>query len=161
MNIFYLDADPAIAAQQQCDKHCVKMILETAQLLSTAHRLLNGDEYADSVGLYKATHKNHPSAVWVRQSTANYNWTHLHLTALCAEYTRRYNKTHKTQRLLTALAKLPGALPDADTMTEPPQCMPDQYKGDCAVSAYRNYYLGEKMYMAKWAYTEAPTWVTQ
>ena len=46
MNIFYLDRDPVIAAQMMCDKHVVKMILESAQMLSTAHRVLDGDEYA-------------------------------------------------------------------------------------------------------------------
>ena len=57
MNIFYLDRDPVIAAQMMCDKHVVKMILESAQMLSTAHRVLDGDEYADKVGLYKMAHK--------------------------------------------------------------------------------------------------------
>ena len=72
MNIFYLDRDPAKCAAMHCDKHVVKMILEYAQLLSTAHRVLDGDQNADSQGFYKATHKNHPSAVWVRESWAHY-----------------------------------------------------------------------------------------
>ena len=46
-----------------------------------------------------------------------------------------------------------------DVFTDPPQCMPDQYKSDCTVSAYRDYYLGEKMDIAKWAHSESPTWV--
>jgi len=79
MNIFYLDKDPRICAENHCDKHCVKMILEYAQLLSTAHRVLDGDpnqELPDGRQdvLYKATHVNHPSAVWVRQNEANYKW---------------------------------------------------------------------------------------
>lgn len=60
MNIFRLDNDPISAAIYQCDKHVVKMCLETAQLLSTTHRVLDGEEA--SPVLYKATHKNHPSA---------------------------------------------------------------------------------------------------
>ena len=68
MNIFYLDRNPIVAAQMMCDKHVVKMILESAQMLSTAHRVLDGDTYADLVGLYKIAHKNHPSSVWVRSS---------------------------------------------------------------------------------------------
>ena len=72
MNIFYLDHDPVIAAQMSCDKHVVKMILESAQMLSTSHRVLDGDEYANEVGLYKLAHKNHPSTIWVRSS--NEHW---------------------------------------------------------------------------------------
>jgi hypothetical protein len=160
VNIFYLDECPVKSAQAQCDKHVVKMILETAQLLSTAHRLLDGDEYADEAGLYKATHKNHPSAVWVRECVANYHWTHLHLTALCAEYTRRYNKTHKTQRLLAPLAVAPSAISPNEALTDVPQCMPDDYKCSDSVAAYRSYYQQDKLSQpwAKYAYTEAPAW---
>ena len=94
MNIFYLDKDPVIAAQMHCDKHVVKMILESAQLMSTAHRFLDGDRYADKNGLYKLTHKNHPTAIWVRKSKENYMWTWNLLDALLQEYTKRYNKHH-------------------------------------------------------------------
>jgi hypothetical protein len=139
-----------------CDKHCVKMILETAQLLSTAHRVLDGDEYADDVGLYKATHKNHPSAVWVRQSWANYNWAYVLFISLCAEYSWRYKKIHATSTLQIDLELRPKNLPDG-YFTEPPQCMPDEYKDKCTVTAYRQYYLGEKMYMAKWKHDCSPT----
>ena len=160
MNVFFLDADPVTAAQQQCDKHVVKMILETAQLLSTAHRVLDGDERADNNGLYKATHKNHPSAVWARDNSSNYEWLWQHMSALMKEYTARYGKTHATERLTHSLWELPRNITH-DDFTPPPQCMPDQYKGDCTVSAYRDYYLGEKMAIAKWAHSEVPTWVTQ
>ena len=67
MNIFYLHKDPKTCAEMHCDKHVVKMVLEYAQLLSTAHRVLDGDEWADKAQLYKATHKNHPSAIWARE----------------------------------------------------------------------------------------------
>lgn len=151
MNIFYLDKCPINAATMQCDKHVVKMILETAQLLSTAHRVLDGDERADTMGLYKTTHKNHPSAVWVRSGALNYIWTARHLNALCSEYTKRYGKVHKTERLLTKLALLPNNIERTSKMYEPPMCMPDQYKQEnCAVTAYRNYYKGDKAYMCKW-----------
>ena len=79
MNIFYLDKDPVIAAQMSCDKHCIKMILESAQMLSTAHRVLDGDEYADSVGLYKMAHKNHPSTIWARSSSTMNLWQNYQL----------------------------------------------------------------------------------
>jgi len=71
MNIFYLDHNPVLCAQYHCDAHVVKMILESAQLLSTAHRETDSP-YADFC--YKSTHKNHPSAIWVRESTDHYSW---------------------------------------------------------------------------------------
>ena len=82
MNIFYLDRNPVIAAQMMCDKHVVKMILESAQMLSTAHRVLDGDDRANETGLYKMAHKNHPSTIWVRASSENYRWLWKHFDAL-------------------------------------------------------------------------------
>jgi len=135
MNIFYLDADPAEAARMQCDRHVVKMILETAQLLSTAHAELDGESPA-----YKPTHKNHPSAVWVRSSTTAYRWAWQHLRALGREYENRYGKTHKTIREhLDTLERYPEALAYAP-FTPPPQCMPDEYKRDDTTLAYQLYY---------------------
>lgn len=159
MNIFFLDECPQTAAQWQCDKHIVKMALETAQLLcTTAHELgLNPDDIP-----YRRTHVNHPCAVWVRQSWAHYQWTLLHGMAICFEYQRRYGRKHKS---LDVILKIRGLLQpehfpsDAAVWTEPPQCMPDSYKveGD-VVQAYRNYYIGDKAYMAKWSYSETPYW---
>ena len=100
MNIFYLDKDPKIATQMHCDKHVVKMILETAQMLSTAHRVLDGDEYADSKGLYKMTHRNHPCSIWVRSSDNNYKWMWDFYDNLLKEYTFRYDKHHASERML-------------------------------------------------------------
>ena len=97
MNIFYLHPDPKKCAEMHLNKHCVKMILEYAQLLSTAHRVLDGDDYANQYNLYKATHVNHPSAIWVRQSCYNYSWLMQLLCHLCIEYTHRYGKVHKVQ----------------------------------------------------------------
>ena len=85
MNIFYLDEKPMTAARMHCDKHVVKMILESAQMLSTAHRILDGNDYADRRGLYKATHKNHPANIWVRESANNYVWLYNLFTFLCIE----------------------------------------------------------------------------
>ena len=139
MNIFYLSRDPCEAARLQCDRHVVKMILETAQLLSTAHNELDGGQIA-----YKSTHKNHPSAVWVRQSRHNYRWLRRHLKALGDEYTRRYGKVHATiQKHSEALLWPPNNIPDGDEsigFTDPPQCMPDECKRDDAVLAYQVYY---------------------
>jgi len=157
MNIFYLSDCPEQSAKDHCDKHVVKMILETAQLLSTAHRVLDGDEFADSRGLYKCTHKNHPSAVWVRASDANYKWTCQLFYYLNKEYTRRYKKIHKSFMLMQTLAIVPDNISD-DDFVEPPQCMPDEYKCLNSVDAYRNYYKGEKAYFAKWNYSQVPQW---
>jgi hypothetical protein len=135
MNIFYLDRDPAEAARMQCDRHVVKMILETAQLLSTAHAELDGESPA-----YKPTHKNHPSAVWVRGSLQHYAWTVCHLSALGREYTERYGKVHKTIREHLATLKQPPVALQANFWRDPPQCMPDEYKRDDTVLAYQLYY---------------------
>lgn len=136
MNIFYLDRCPREAARLQCDRHVVKMILETAQLLSTAHHELDGSSPA-----YKPTHKNHPSAVWVRSSVPAYQWAVDHLEALGSEYSHRYGKVHKTIREhLESLREAPRALQGHIQWQEPPQCMPDEYKRVDPVLAYQLYY---------------------
>mgnify|MGYP000710275918 CR=1 FL=1 len=141
MNIFYLDKDPAKAASYFYDKHKVKMILESAQMLCTAHHHYgNGDNVP-----YKKAHYNHPSTIWCRQNAKQYMWLYNHMIALGEEYTKRYNKTHLTiSKCKEPLKQLPLGIPDS-TFTEPPQCMPDEYKveGD-SLSAYWNYYEQEK-----------------
>ena len=150
MNIFYLHRDPVVAAQMQCDKHVVKMILESAQMLSTAHRVLDGDDYANSRGLYKLVHENHPSTRWVRSHHKHYNWLWKHMIALMEEYTHRYDKVHETERLNDPLSISPVNINFSDHFLDPPQCMPDQYKNKDTVQAYRDYYIGEKSSFAKW-----------
>lgn len=160
MNIFVLDLDPVLAAQYQCDKHVVKMILESAQLLSTAHHEL--DSPLKEL-CYRPTHKNHPCAIWARTTLGNYNWLYEHFQALSDEYTRRYGKVHKTWRERgEVLFVHPNKIPYIPA-TQHPLCMPDQYKiyddvGDAdVVGSYRNYYLNEKAYFAKWK-LGAPEW---
>ena len=142
MNIFYLDSDPVKAAKIQYNKHVVKMILESAQMLCTAHHLLdpcNSDDIP-----YKIAHKNHPSTIWVRQSASHYLWLYHHMIALGEEYTRRYNKTHLTiTKCKDVLARYPGGIFHVG-FSEPPQCMPDEYKHKSAIHAYWNYYIGDK-----------------
>jgi hypothetical protein len=143
MNIFYLSEDPEQAAKYMYNKHVVKMILESAQLLCTAHIISDG-EAADVP--YKATHKNHPSAIWARESVSNYIWLYDHMIALGNEYTRRYGKKHLTiLKCSGALCKAPNNITKVD-LTPMPQCMPDQYKvpGN-SVEAYWNYYEAEKV----------------
>jgi hypothetical protein len=157
MNIFYLDRDPVIAAQMMCDKHVVKMILESAQMLSTAHRVLDGDNYANETGMYKLAHKNHPSTIWVRSSLENYVWLYEHMVALMKEYTFRYGKHHATERLLVPLGGCPVTIPMVG-FTDPPMCMPDYCKGDDTVLSYQNYYIVEKSGFATWKSRVVPEW---
>ena len=151
MNIFYLDEDPYQCAIAHCDKHCVKMILETAQLLSSVHWMTGGE------APYKLTHKNHPSAVWARENLGNYRWLADLGVELCNEYTSRYGKVHKSTGIILDLALADPDIPEGE-FTPPPQCMPDHCKHENTVQAYRNYYLIEKSYMAKWSHSEAPDW---
>ena len=151
MNIFCLDKDPVKAAQMMCDKHIVKMILESAQLMCTAHRELDVSntimpEY-DNL-LYKSTHKNHPSAIWVRESAYNYRWLYLHWVAMNDEYKLRYNKkvNHKSfDRLNEFLKNPPNNAPLNKIGTLPTPAMPNECKipGD-VVESYRNYYIKVK-----------------
>lgn len=181
MNIFYLDHDVRKCAEMHNDKHVVKMILEYAQLLSTAHRILDGihtvgksqtgrkkitytlPDSRDSV-LYSATHVNHPSAVWVRESAFHYLWLHELLNALCIEYTYRYGKIHKVQNsgLLLALAELPNNIDRSYMFVQPTPAMPDdvKVKGD-SIASYRNYYIKNKTHLAKWKNRSIPTWYVE
>ena len=161
MNIFYLDRDPVVAAQMMCDKHVVKMILESAQLLSTANRVLDGDDYADRYGLYKMAHKNHPSTKWVRSGGLNYLWLYKHMRGLMQEYTYRYGKIHASERLNMGLSGRPQNMDENAPFTDPPQCMPDYCKGDDTVSAYQTYYIVEKADFATWKKREKPGWFNE
>lgn len=177
MNIFYIDENPVQAAQWMVDKHVVKMILESAQLLSTAHRLLDGEEYVGETAtgrkakrwrlhdsrepvVYSATHINHPSCVWARSSVENYNWLVDHFFALMDEYTYRYDKEHKCfGELSYMLQSPPKNLKDWD-MTPMPSAMDDKYKiSEDALTNYRNYYRLGKVDLHSWKRREPPEWL--
>jgi len=155
MNIFCFDPIHSINAQQHCDKHVVKMIVEYAQLLSTAHHVLDGDMAISNI--YKATHINHPCAVWVRESSENYMYLWRLLRELLIEYRHRYGKEHKTELVHLALYVLPRNIPDG-YQTEPAQAMPDQYKRSNVYDAYRAYFNGEKQHIAQWTGRKKPHW---
>lgn len=183
MNIFYLDPDPKRCAEMHCDKHVVKMIIEYAQLLSTAHRILDGlptvghsasgrrktvyrlPDHRDSI-LYSATHVNHPSAIWVRHSYENYDWLNKMWLFLLEEYTYRYGKVHACARLSDDLWSAPTNIPKGVGFTEPTPAMPDDYKviGD-SVQSYKNYYINAKSRFATWRgkinSREVPTWYSE
>ena len=155
MNIFYLHDDPQTCAMFHCDKHVVKMIIEYAQMLSTSHRLC--DSNPDD-NLYKIAHKNHPSTIWTRSSKINYLWLHDLWKNLCREYTYRYEKIHITQRKLEhLLIKVPDQITH-DQWTELPQCMPEEYKTNDPMSAYRMFYIYDKSRFAKWTTRPQPLW---
>jgi len=176
MNIFFLDRIPQHAAKYHCDKHVVKMVLESAQLLSTAHRLLDGqskagksksgrnvkrwtlNDYREGV-LYQAGHVNHPCAVWVRANIDHYRYVYDLLYFLIAEYRSRYGKTHKCEALLGPLLSAPNNISFDAEWIDPPQCMPDDVKVPTdTVLAYRQYYTIYKADMAKWSYSNEPNW---
>jgi hypothetical protein len=177
MNIFYLHNDPRKCAEMHVDKHCVKMILEYAQLLSTAHRVLDGvqsvrlsktgrkqttfvlPDSRESV-LYSATHVNHPSAVWVRKSYENYVWLYQLFIELMKEYTYRYGKNHACERLADALYTPPTHIAKGVGFSEPTPAMPDHYKvHNNSIQSYKNYYLGDKQRMFSWKKRETPSWI--
>ena len=158
LNIFYLDKDPIVAAKSQCDKHIVKMPLESAQMLCTAHRVLDNIDVLAGQHLYKATHINHPSSIWVRENKEHYMWLYEHFIALCQEYTNRYGKQHLCfTKFNLVLSHLPKNLPYSK-FVDPPTCMPDYCKVDRdTVSSYRKYYVTEKRHIAEWK-TKKPEW---
>ena len=178
MNIFILDNDPVNAAQDQCDKHVVKMIIESAQMLSTVHRMLDGKmerrpsksgsmlkyyylEDGRENTLYKACHHNHPSTVWTRESKANYDWHYKHFVALCDEYTYRYGKVHMTDtKLRQALKQVPTNIPDIGptkfklAMSSNPECIFED-----AVKSYRAFYhTKEERFNLVWTKRMIPDW---
>lgn len=157
MNIFYLDTDPVLAAQYQVNKHVVKMILESAQLLCTTHHLFPLKAFPEK--FYKPTHKNHPSSIWVRESVSNYNWLCKHAIALCEEYTYRYDKVHASQSVIEwCRDNIPG-IPDVGP-TRLRLAMPDEFIDEDPVKAYRSYYTGDKKHTIKceWKRRNAPEW---
>ena len=180
MNIFVLSECPREAAQMMCDKHIPKMIVEAGQMLSTAHRMLDGniekrpsnsgkrmvnyyvhpDRDLEGI-LYKAVHHYHPCTVWTMQSKANYEWHYDHFLALCDEFEYRFGKRHMTTNKLTKVLKnAPEKIPDkgltpfAQAMSHYPDCIVK----DNPVQAYRNYYHMAKPF-AKWVKGRAaPSW---
>lgn len=140
MNIFVLHQDPLVAAQMASDRHSIKMILESAQMLCTVSHDNGGS------ARYKPSFRNHPCTRWVAESKSNWKWLHDYALALCSEYTHRYGKTHKSESVIRELS-IPD-LPDAG-LTPFAQAMPEQYRNQNAVKAYRQYYAFGKGYMNK------------
>jgi hypothetical protein len=176
MNIFYFSSDPRQCAQWHIDKHAVKMVVEYAQLLSTAHRVLDGTVYQGKTRLdrnikrwllpddrenkvYKASHINHPSGVWTRLSENNYNWLYCLFTELANEYQYRYGRVHKTYDELKGVLKTPPNNINTGYFIQPPPAMPDDYKIDQdSRKCYMAYYRGAKRGFAHWTKRDVPEW---
>jgi hypothetical protein len=175
MNIFYLDTDPKTCAEMHLDKHVVKMIIEYAQLMSTAHRVIDGEEYLDrtttnrkikrwrlhddrELTLMKACHVNHPSGVWCRDTKENYLWLYELWYHLLREYTHRYGKIHACARLEKDLAPAPAKIKIGE-FYPPTPAMPDECKipGN-SLNSYHKYYIERKNHFAKWTKREIPNW---
>lgn len=149
MNIFILDYDPNKAAKMQCDKHIVKMPLETAQLLCTV--------FPEGKAPYKRTHYNHPCSIWVKTSEANFQWLIKHGIALCDEYTFRYGKTHKSKSvILWCLKNIKKINFAKKRKTRFIQCFDERYKIGNSVESYREYYRCEKRTIAQWNKDRTP-----
>jgi len=157
MNIFYLHPDPVKAPTYLYNKHVVKMILETAQMLNTAHHIIAEQNGFDTSYIpYKKAYVNHPSTVWARSSYANYKWLYDYFVSINIEYYNRYGKIHTSFiKCKDVLCNAPAGIPEKP-FTQPPQCMPDEYKADCSVQAYWNYYIRAKNHIA---HSEELFWV--
>ena len=144
MNIFYLHRDPKKAARYQYNKHVVKMILESAQMLCTAHHYYgNGDNVP-----YKPAHVNHPSTIWVRENMLHYRWLYNHMLALGLQYMKRYGKQHLAiYKCREACMWAPEGIPTLP-FKQPPQAMPDEYKHKDSIIAYWQYYINDKAHIA-------------
>lgn len=176
MNIFYLSNDTKLCAMQHVDKHVVKMILEYGQLMSTAHRVLDGTPYYGKTKnnrniqrwllpdereevIWKASHVKHPSGLWVRASSTHYQWLYQLWLDMLDEYNYRYNKVHSSIRMVEIFKKLPNNIPNLGWLSDPTPAMPDKYKiqGN-SIQSYRNYYLGDKQKFASWKQRNVPEW---
>lgn len=152
MNIFILDEYPKTCAQYHNDKHVVKMVLETAQLLCGVHWMTGGE------APYKLSHKNHPCAIWARECVENYIWLSVLGLKLAEEYTHRYGKRHKSQDIIEwCIGNIPK-LRENKTRTEFPMAMPDECKVGSVVESYRRYYNTEKNHLGVWTNREVPSW---
>ena len=154
MNIFALNKDPIESAIIQHDKHIVKMILESAQMLCSVY-----DDSVINEIPYKRVHYNHPCSIWVRTDMNNFYWLVKHGYALCKEYTHRYKKIHKSQAVIKWCIENSYRISNIpyQCMTKFAQAMPDEYKNESGVLAYQNYYISEKLNSkSKWTNRKIP-----
>lgn len=153
MNIFILDLNQEQNVKYYVDKHVVKMPLETCQMLSTVYSFTNQAELAP----YKINHANHPCSKWTRESLSNWLWLRNLGLEICKEYTYRYDKHHKCEQIMRDMVT-PNIIDIG--LTNFSEAMPEQYRCDDAIKAYRDYYNGDKKHLFKWKKRAVPEWIT-
>lgn len=175
MNIFFLSPNTSVCAQEHVDKHVVKMTLEYGQLMSTAHRVIDGTPYYGRTinnrrilrfllpdereqVIWKASHFNHPSGIWVRASSTHYLWLYELWLSMLDEYKYRYGKEHSAQRMKNWFKHTPHNIPKVGWLSDPTPAMPDKYKVGSSIESYRNYYRGDKQSFASWKNRTKPVW---
>tara|TARA_Y100001937_G_scaffold73896_1_gene100568 strand:+ start:3815 stop:4201 length:387 start_codon:yes stop_codon:yes gene_type:complete len=118
------------------------MILEAAQMLCT---VLSFHEIDTP---YRPTHKKHPCTIWAGESLSNWLWLKDLAGCLNSEYNWRYdNGDHKSYLVIK---ELPTPPIDDLGLTPFAMAMPEEYKQDDIVKAYRQYYRAEKADIATW-----------
>lgn len=171
MNIFYLSRNPIEAAGFLVDRHILKMGLEGVQMLSTAHRILDGEQVLvdgkkhwrllderDEV-LYKVCHQNHPCTKWVMDRAENYYWLMLHTNSIFFRFEKWRGKKHKSSELMVYLDRHPFNMKIGEHQTEPPMAMPDEHKRSNVIDSYREYYRSGKTNLHSWTCNERPDWI--
>src|ERR1700744_5095204 len=154
MNIFAVDSDPVLCAQALDDKRLLKMILETAQILSSA---LSNLGYWKS-NLYRPTHVNHPCVQWAGASRRNFDWLVLYGIALGQEYKHRFGRFHRSVSVvMNASERFKDCPLDALSMTPFPNCT--GWKGRSVQDAYRAYLSVDKWTeTSRWTKRSKPEW---
>ena len=152
MNIFVVDTDPEVAARSLCDKHIVKMPLETAQMLcAVSWRFL-------VPAPYKPGFQHHPCTRWAGETLENWHWLLRHGLELCAEYERRFWRRHACLKVLLWCQEQ-GGRPSPGPRAPFVQALPKELRQEDAVMAYRAYYLRDKARFARWTLpAEPPAW---
>jgi hypothetical protein len=167
MNIFYLSHKPSRCARWHCDKHVVKMILETAQLLYTAHWVLGTTDFSTAPktqkgqrGYKSIRNVKHPSAIWARETIDQYMWLCLFGLYLSEEYRHRFGgKTHSCEEhIFWLMMHPPQGLQSG--WRQPPQAMPDEFRRSDSIAAYRAYYVGAKKNLLHYTKRHAPHWIS-
>ena len=147
MNIFAIEGNEETgvidwyeSGRSQDNLRTVKMVLETTQLLSSAMHL-NGMQ-----GCYKLTHANHPSTLWTKESSANWQNLFVHGMALLQEYEERFGRVHKCRDLMLGMeknvdfSKFPTSEPTPLKMA-----MPDEFRVEGnPVKSYRDYFSSKE-----------------
>lgn len=171
MNIFFLDSDIKKSAEYHVDKHVVKMRLELAQIACVAHHMTGTNT---NIIPYKKTHQNHPSAIWTRESLANYNYVINLGLALCDELEFRFNTPYqKCYEVFNWLKENQPNIVDIG-LTRPKLAINfeeyyikeqiqdyvnNESDFDWAIKNYREYYKKGKTHLYAWKKRNKPNWL--